>query len=174
MPMLHHFPHPIPVGPKEGAFLWLLTSVLMVGPAERPRPRAGHFVFKDSSVPARGPHAFPRALWPADWPALSGHNQGEGRQSSPGLVGISYHLQENRLSGPSRLWSSANLQTSLLFVIPSLLFMLSIPQSGVESKAHHRPSPGPCILSVCPAAGAARSPGKPSVSCQGETWITES
>lgn len=76
-----------------------------------------------------------------------------------------------RIVTHSHFWSSGNLQVSWPFVILSLLFMLS-QFSSLLSKA--RPTTDLTLApgrSVC--SGATRSPGKLSVSCQGETWTTE-
>lgn len=175
MPTLHHFPHPTPVGHKEGTcpmatYLHACGGACRVARAQGRRPLC--------SKTAVYLHV---ALTPLPLNTVLGHcDQLTGleclamtRAKADSLC-LAWWACSTLFRGAAHsaqpLLEQGQSASEFAFCYSvTVVYGKSIPRSAVESKAHHRPCPGPWILSACPAAGAARSPGKSSVSCQRET-----
>lgn len=141
-------------------------------------PGQATIVFKDSSVPACGPHASPFEhlnTVPGHCDQLTGLECLAMTRAKADSLCLAWWACPTLFRGTAHsaqpLSEQGQSASEFAFCYSvTVVYGKSIPRSAVESKAHHRPCPGPWILSACPAAaGAARSPGKPSVSCQRET-----
>lgn len=166
--------HTPPLSTRKELVPRLLTSMLPVGPAEWPGPRAGpscsgtagHLCVARTPLP---PGTVPGHC--ARW-----HHQRKDRQFLPGPVDMSYPLQKSspQFSATFGAVTICRYVYLLLFCHFRLCWVNSPVCCGKQGLPQAFHSSCLWILSVCPAAGGTISPGKLWVSCQGETWTTDS